>query len=178
MKILALIFDGFEEEEAMAPFDMLRRVKADLTIVSTKNEVTSSNGFTLSRITLINDINYKEYDALLIPGGPHYRFLRESKMVHEIINYFFKENKYVFGICAAPTIFGMLGHLKGKNYTCFTSMNEDFGGNFLNTGVAVDGKLITAKSVAYSLDFAYAIVKLLFGEDVLKALFERIYYEK
>ena len=178
MKILALIFDRFEEEEAMAPFAILRRVKADLTIASLKNEVVGSHGIALSQISLLNDINYKDYDALLIPGGAHYKFLKESKLVHEIINHFFKENKYVFGICAAPTIFGMLGHLKGKNYTCFTAMNEDFGGHYQDDGVVVEGKMITAKSVAFSLDFAYAIVKLLFGPEVLKALFERIYHEE
>ena len=57
-------------------------------------------------------------------------------------------------------------------------MNEDFGGNFSHKGVVTDGKMITAKSVAFSLDFAYAIVKMLYGDNVLNTLFERIYYEK
>ena len=178
MKILALIFDGFEEEEAMAPFAIIRRAKGDLTIASIKDTVTGSHNITLSNITKLDEINYKNYDALLIPGGAHYKFLAESKMVHEIINYFFNEDKYVFGICAAPTIFGMLGHLKGKNYTCFEAMNEDFGGNFSHKGVVVDHKMITAKSVAFSLDFAYAIVKILYGENTLNQVWERIYYEK
>ena len=57
-------------------------------------------------------------------------------------------------------------------------MNEDFGGKYQDDGVVVDDNLITAKSVAYSLDFAYAIVKKLYGEAVLDALWTRIYYEK
>ncbi len=178
MKILALIFDGFEEEEAMAPFALIRRAKGDLTIASINDIVIGSHNISLSNITNILDIDYKNYDALLIPGGAHYKFLRESKLVHEIINYFFEKDKYVFGICAAPTIFGYLGHLKGKNYTCFEAMNEDFGGKFSHDGVVVDGKLITAKSVAFSIDFAYAIIKLLYGEEVLNQVWERIYYEK
>jgi putative intracellular protease/amidase len=178
MKILAIIFDGFEEEEAMAPFAILRRVGANLTIASTKSVVKGNHDIYLSNVTPLDEINYKDYDCLLVPGGPHYVFLRESKYVHEMINYFFNENKIVCGICAAPTIFGMLGHLKGKNYTCFTSMDDDFGGTYHDDGVVVDGNLITSRSVAYSLDFAYAIVKKTMGDAVLKALWTRIYYEE
>ncbi len=178
MKILALIFDGFEEEEAMAPFALIRRAKGDLTIASDKKEVVGSHNITLSNITLLKKIDYKEYDALLIPGGAHYKFLQSSEMVHKIINYFFLNDKYVFGICAAPTIFGELGFLKGRNYTCFEAMNQDFGGNFSHKGVVVDNKLITAKSVAFSLDFAYEIIRLLYGDKVLKEVFTRIYHEE
>lgn len=178
MKVLALIFDGFEEEEAMAPFAIIRRAKGELVIASDKSVVTGSHGISLANISLLKKINYKEFDALLIPGGAHYKFLQTSALVHEIIRHFFDNNKYVFGICAAPTIFGALGYLKERNYTCFTAMNQDFGGNYQERGVVVDGKMITAKSVAFSLDFAYAIVKMLYGEEVLKVLHQRIYYEK
>lgn len=178
MKILAIIFDGFEEEEAMAPFALLRRARADLTIASNKATVKGNHDIYLSNITLLDSINYKDYDCLLVPGGPHYVFLRQSKMVHEMINYFFSSNKIVCGICAAPTIFGMLGHLKGKKYTCFTSMNDDFGGFYQDSGVVVDGNLITAKSVAYSIDFAYAIIEKTMGKDVLNTVWKQIYYEK
>ena len=178
MNVLAIIFDGFEEEEAMAPFAILRRVGADLTIASTREDVKGNHNIWLKNLTPLHEIDYRAYDCLLVPGGPHYAFLRESKYVHEIINYFFNENKVICGICAAPTIFGMLGHLKDRNYTCFTSMDEDFGGKYQDCGVVIDDNMITAKSVAYSLDFAYAIVKKLYGEPVLNALWTRIYYEK
>ncbi len=178
MKILAIIFDGFEEEEAMAPFALLRRAKANLTIASTNSTVKGNHDIYLSNITPLNTIDYKDYDCLIVPGGPHYVFLRQSKMVHEIINHFFSTNKIVCGICAAPTIFGMLGHLKGKQYTCFTSMNDNFGGKYLDDGVVVDGNLITAKSVAYSIDFAYAIIERVMGKDVLNTVWKHIYYEK
>ncbi|MGM9969108.1 MAG: DJ-1/PfpI family protein [Anaeroplasma sp.] len=178
MKVLALIFEGFEEEEAIAPFALLRRVGVDLTIASNKTTVNGSHNISLTNIKLINEINYQDYDCLIIPGGAHYKFLKKSELVHSIINYYFNNNKIVCGICAAPTIFGMLGHLKNKNYTCFTSMNEDFKGIYHNTGVVIDGNLITAKSVAYSIEFAYAIIEKLYGKAKLEELFKHIYYEK
>ena len=89
MKILALIFDGFEEEEAMAPFALLRRAKATLTIASYKTTVVGNHNTAITNVELINNVNYKDYDCLLIPGGPHYIFLRQDEGVHDIIRYFF-----------------------------------------------------------------------------------------
>ena len=178
MKYLALIFEGFEDEEAMAPFALLRRAGADLTVASSNTQVTGSYGFTLSNIALIQNLNIDDYDVLIIPGGAHWKFLYQSEMVHNIILDFAKKNKYICGICAAPTLFGRLGLLVNKKYTCFTSMNADFKGIYTDEGVTVDGKLITAKSVAYSLEFAYAIIRETMGQAVLDKVWERIYHEK
>ena len=178
MKVLALIFDGFEELEATAPFALLRRAKVSLTICSERNEVIGSHKLHYTDITPINEIDYKAYDALLIPGGAHWKFLETSSLVHEIIKYYMKNNRIVAAICAAPTIIGKLGLLKNRKYTCFTSMNEDFEGIFTNDPVTIDGNLITAKSAAASIDFAYEIINKLLGENKLKELQEQIYYEK
>ena len=178
MKVLALIFDGFEEEEAMAPFALLRRAKIDLTIASYNDTVTGCHNITLSNITPLRTINYKDYDCLLLPGGPHFKIIKADNNILDIIRYFASNNKPLAAICASPTIIGSLGYLKGKNYTCFTSMNEDFGGTYHDNGVVIDGNLITGRSVAYSLDFAYAIIKLLAGDEALENVYKHIYYEK
>lgn len=179
MKYLAIIFDGFEEEEATAPFALIRRAKGDLTIAGVNNIVTGSHNIKYADVTLLSQINPNDYDVLIIPGGGgQYKNLMQSSIVQKIILDFYKSNKYLCGICAAPTVFGALGLLKGKNYTCFTSMNQDFGGTYHDKGVVVDGKLITSRSVAYSIDFAYAIIKETMGEGKLKEVQKQIYYEK
>lgn len=178
MKVLSIIFDGFEELEAVGPFALLRRAKINLDIASYKNTVIGSHNISITNILDLNTINYKEYDCLLIPGGAHYKHLRIDKYVHEIISYFMDNNRPVATICAGPTILGMLGYLKDRSYTCFTSMNEDFGGNYINRGVVVDDMLITAKSAAYSIDFAYEIIKKLLGNEALETVQKQIYYEK
>lgn len=178
MKALALIFNGFEELEAMAPFALLRRAKIDLTIASNDTVVTGAHNISLANIVNINNINYKDYDCLIIPGGPHYKYLRIAENVHEIIKYFMENNLIVAAICAAPTIIGQLGYLKNRKYTCFTSMNADFKGIHIDKPVVVDGNLITARSVAASIDFAYEIIRQVAGEDILKEVLEHIYYEK
>ena len=84
-------------------------------------------------------------------------------------------NKVLAAICAAPNIVGKLGYLKNRKYTCFTSMDQDFGGTYIDEKVVVDGNLITARSVASAILFAYAIVEKLLGKEALNALFEHIY---
>lgn len=178
MKVLAMIFDGFEELEGTAPFALLRRAGLDLTIVSNRNEVIGAHYIHIMDVSLINEINYKEYDALLLPGGPHYRFMENFGYAIEIIKYFMDQNKVVCAICAAPTILGHLGYLKNRNYTCFTCMDDDFGGTYIDQKVVVDQNLITARSAAASIDFAYEIIRKLSGEEALLSLKKRIYDEK
>ena len=178
MKILAMIFDGFEELEGTAPFALLRRAGLDLTIVSNRTDVIGAHYLHLTDLSLINEVDYKEYDALLLPGGPHYRFMESFGYALEIIKYFMEQDKVVCAICAAPTILGHMGYLKNKNYTCFTCMNEDFGGTYIDQKVVVDGNLITARSAAASIEFGYEIIRKLSGEEALLSLKKRIYDEK
>ena len=178
MKVLALIFDGFEELEATAPFALLRRAGIDLTIASNKIHATGSHNLTYTNLKNINDINYKDYDSLLLPGGPHYKYIESNENILNIIRHFMDNNMVVSAICASPTIIGKLGYLKNKNYTCFKSMNEDFGGNFIDCYVVIDGNLITAKSAAASIDFAYAIIEKLAGRETLNRVKEHIFYEE
>ena len=178
MKVLAIIFDGFEELEATAPFALIRRAGIELTISSNKTTVTGGHNISYTNINILKDIKYKEYDALLLPGGPHYKELQVNKLVHEIITHFMENNKIVAAICAAPTIIGQLGYLKNRTYTCFTPMNQDFNGYFIDKPVVVDNNLITGRSAAASIDFAYEIIKKVAGQDTLNQVWERIFYEK
>lgn len=178
MKVLALIFDGFEELEATAPFALIRRVGIPLTIASTRTDVVGTHHLHYVDITPLEKVDYEDYDALVLPGGPHYLFLEKSEDVLEIIHHFFKKQKIVAAICAAPTVLGRLGYLAHRNYTCFTSMDEDFGGCYLDQNVVVDDNLITARSAAASMEFAFKIIEKVAGIETLEAVQKRIYYEK
>ena len=94
-----------------------------------------------------------------------------------LIKEFIDTNKVVAAICASPTILGHAGYLKGKTYTCFTSMNEDFGGRFTGEYVAVDGNIITGQSAAASIDFGFAIVEKLLGKAHADQVKKSIYYK-
>ena len=93
-----------------------------------------------------------------------------------ILKEFIDRGKLVSAICAAPTILGRQGYLKGKKYTCFTSMNEDFGGTYVDQYTVVDGNIITGRSAAAVIDFAFAIIEKLEGGRKADEVKASIYY--
>lgn len=177
MKILAIFSNGYEEIEALGTIALLKRSGLNVTMAGLHGTTASGkHDITISELTPLSNIDKKEYDALFIPGGHHYAELETNPMVKEIITFFMEKNRPIFAICAAPTILGKMGYLKGRNYTCFTSMNEDFGGTYIDQYVVEDGNLITARSAAASIDFAFAIIKKLQGESQEAKIKQQIYY--
>ena len=153
MRVLCILTDGYEELEAVGTIALLRRAGIDL-----------------------DTIDPNAYDVLFFPGGPHYQKLEANDNVMAILKAFMDADKVVAAICAAPTILGRQGYLKGKNYTCFTSMNEDFGGTYVDQYTVTDGNLITGRSAAAVIDFAFAIIEKLAGKEKAEAVKNEIYY--
>lgn len=179
MKLLMVITDDYEEVEALATLALLRRAKLDVTLTSLYDDKARGRyGITVSNLVPFSKIDYKEYDMLIIPGGPEYIAEEKDRNFLSMVKYFAKENKYIAAICAAPTILGHLGLLKNKKYTCFTSMNEDFGGTYIDKYVVKDGKLITGRSNAASIDFALTIIEELLGSEITSNIKKSIYYER
>jgi putative intracellular protease/amidase len=176
MKVLTILTNGFEEIEAVGTIALLKRAGLTVDIACLHNNfATGRYDVTISNLKNLDDVNHKEYDLIFIPGGPEYVELSNTKKVLEIIKYA-AEHQYLAGICAAPTIFGKLGLLKGKHYTCFTSMNEDFGGIYINKYAVRDGNIITGISAAGTIDFAFVIIEALLGENHANKVKNSIYY--
>ena len=161
-KVLCILTDNFEDLEAIGPIAILRRAKIDVDVATLYKNLSK--------------IDYKNYDLLLLPGGPQYIVLEKDKLVNEVIKFYFENNKYIAAICAMPTVLGKLGYLKNKNYTCFTSMNDNFGGYYHDEYCLKDGKLITARSAAAAIDFAFLILETLTNKEYCKQIKDSIYY--
>ena len=176
MKVLTILTNGFEEIEAVGTIALLKR--AGLTVdIACLHEYSATGRYdvTISNLKNLDEVNYKEYDLIFIPGGPEYVELSNTKKVLEIIK-FAAEHAYLAGICAAPTIFGKLGLLKGKHYTSFTSMDEYFGGTHENKYAVRDGNIITGISAAGTIDFAFLIIETLLGKEHSDKVKNSIYY--
>lgn len=177
MKICTILSNGFEELEAIGTIALLKRSGIEVDIYALNDiKASGKHNLVLSNLIHLENVNINEYDALLLPGGPHYAELEANNKVKDIITAFMNEKKLVCGICAAPTILGHMGYLKDKNYTCFTCMDEDFCGTYVDQYVVTDGNIITARSAAASIDFAFAIIKYLQGESQEKKVKNEIYY--
>lgn len=176
MKYLMLFADNFEDVEAIATLDVLKRGGEDITCASIMGRlnVQTKCGNILTVDSLIEDvIDLKSYDCLIIPGGPgSFRIMPNVPIVTELIHTFVKNDKVVASICAAPHLVGKLGYFKDRLYTVHPGFEgEIIGGTYLrDKGVVVDGKFITAKSMYYSIEFGLAIYEFFHGYEKKEAL--------
>ena len=177
MRLLCILTNGFEEIEAIGTLAILRRGGVTIDVYSLTNEdVTGRYGVTITNINKVKDLNLDDYDAMFIAGGPQYAELESSKTFIDIVKHFYSLNKIIASICAGPTILGHLGMLKGRNYTCFNAMNEDFGGNFIDKYAVRDGNLITGKSAAATIDFAFLVLEAVTSKEHAEKVKNLIFY--
>jgi 4-methyl-5(b-hydroxyethyl)-thiazole monophosphate biosynthesis len=179
--IYLFLADGFEELEAVAPIDLIRRAgKEVLTVGVGGKNITGRN-----KITLIADIEESDVvlghglEMIILPGGlPGFDNLYASEKVREAVTYCAGNGIFIAAICAAPSIPGRMGLLKGIKATCYPGF-EDKLANAAATGenVTVDGCFITAKSAGVSLQFGMKLVEILCGEAAMTQLTDAIRYE-
>lgn len=177
LKALEVVTDGFEDLEALGTSALLRRAQIDLTLAAI--DATSAIGRYGTEIIHLENLSQMDislYDLLIIPGGPEYIAEERNPEFLKMVKNFHDQGKAIAAICAGPTILGHLGLLRGKNYTCFPSMNEDFGGTFHDVPSVIDGNLITGRSCAGTIDFALNIIKHVCGDDVLEKIKTQICY--
>ena len=178
MKVCMIVTNGFEEMEAVGTYALLRRGGLSVDVYSLRGaQATGRFGLTGAELKDVADFQDDGDQAVILPGGPQWQELEANQNLQDLLKAFHQSGRYLCAICASPTILGRAGFLKGKNYTCYTDMNEDFGGTFHPDYAVTDGKIITAKSAAATLEFAFAILRALLGEEVVQKTKEDIYYQ-
>ena len=165
--VYVFLANGFEETEAIAPIDILRRCELDVVTVGVGEEViTSSHGISvIPDITEVDFVPSEEIDMIVLPGGmPGTLNLEKSRTVQEAIDYCAENGKYIGAICAAPSVLGKKNLLKGKKATCFPGF-EDFllGAEFTGAPVELDGKIITARGAGVAVEFGLKLAEVLKG---------------
>ena len=121
-KTAIFLADGFEEIEALTVVDLLRRANIEISTVSImgRKNVTGSHNITVEADALLEETDFDSLDMLILPGGmPGTTNLADCKALTDKIKEFDEKDKMLCAICAAPTVFGKLGILKGKKACCF-----------------------------------------------------------
>ena len=180
IKFACLLSDKFEDAEALATVDLLKRagIEIDFVSVFNKKTVTGSYGTTVIPDKLMKRIKASDYDGLFIPGGGHSFVLRETDSVKELVQEFYEQKKWLMAICAAPTVFGLMGIMDGKKYISYPGTEKQMGkAKRMNDLRAIrDGFFITARSVGCVYDFVFEIVKAVFNEKAVEKLKKNIVY--
>ena len=178
MKVLILYADGFEDVEALATRDVLVRAKIDVMDVKINESeqlVTSSHKVSISGFKSIKNINVDEFNAIILPGGSRgVNNLLNSNEVIELVKEFHNKNKLVCAICAAPMVLDKAGILENKKFTCYPSCEVGLKGIYTGEEVVVLDRMITARSMLYSIPFGLAIIEKLLGKEVRETIYRQI----
>jgi 4-methyl-5(b-hydroxyethyl)-thiazole monophosphate biosynthesis len=166
--------------EALATVDLLKRaeIEVDLVSIYNKKTVTGSYGTKVYADKMMKKINASDYDGLFIPGGAHSFVIRTDETVRRLVTDFYEQKKWLMAICAAPTVFGLMGIMDNLEYISFPGTEKEMGKakRMNDSKVVRDGLFITAKSVGVVYDFVFEIVKTVFNQKAVDKLKKKIVF--
>lgn len=173
--IYVFLAQGFEEIEALAVVDILRRAELDVATVGIGGRaVVGSHGIPVVVDRSEDEVQTRDMEMVVLPGGmPGTLNLEKSSAVQKAIDYVAENGKWLCAICAAPSILGHKGLLEGKKATCFPGFESQlFGAEYTAEPVTVDGKLVTGKGPGAAVAFGLELVAQLKGRPRAKILGE------
>lgn len=168
-KYAVILAAGFEEIEAVAPIDILRRADVEVTVFGFETVVTGAHQISI-QVDKQLDESIFDYDGIILPGGlPGATNLRDNELVTDAVASFDKAGKLVAANCAAPIVLEAAGTLEGQQFVCFPGIEDqiDSGEHLADQLVAVSNHVITGAGPAASFEFAYAILDYI-GKDSSK----------
>lgn len=173
---LVPLADGFEDIEAVAIIDILRRggVEVVTAALGPNRSALSAHGIAMTTDALLMDVLEERWDAIVLPGGgggtanlkacaPLAARLRRQK---------FNDGGFVCAICAAPTVLAAAGVLEGEDVTCYPSCEEEMGCPAVDMPAVADGQIITGRGPGAAITFALAVLHNLAGDEVANAVAE------
>ena len=166
--IYVFLAPGFEEIEALAPIDMLRRAELDVKLVGVgSKQVTGSHGICVECDLTDMQATPEGLEMIVLPGGlPGTLNLEQSPVVQQYIDFAVSNNLWIGAICAAPSILGHKGLLEGKRAICYPGFEQELQGAIISDRFfEVDGKFVTAKGVGVAMDFGVLLVECLLGKE-------------
>ncbi len=171
-RVAVILADGFEEVEAIAVIDVLRRAEIDTVIAGLHaGPITSARNVKVVPDTVIDTVKADDFDMIVLPGGqPGSDNLNADPRVHKLVKSFSEKGKLTGAICAAPYVLANAGVLQGKRATAYPSYKDKLGGaKYEEKSVVVDGRVLTSRGAGTALAFGLAIVeKLISKEKALK----------
>lgn len=176
--IYLLLGTGFEETEAVAPLDLMRRAGISVATVGINGKiVTGSHGIPVQADMELGEMDLTQMEGIILPGGlKGVASIRASREAMEAIRFAWENGKLTAAICAGPTVLADLGIPDGKNATCYPGCEPQMGrANMVPEAAAVtDGNLITGTSAGCAVPFGLAIVSAVKGPEAAEAVAKQI----
>ena len=176
--VYMLLGTGFEETEAIAPLDLLRRAGIPVLTVGVNGKtVYGGHKIGIEADITLDQMDLTDLQMIVLPGGlGGVASVSASPEAMAALRFAYENDRFVAAICAGPTVLAQLGITDGKNATCYPGCEEQMGSaNMLPDKAAVrDGKLITGTSAGCAVAFGLELVAALKGSEVAAQIQKQI----
>lgn len=181
MKYCMIFGHNFEDVEALAPLDLLRRAGVEVETYGVGGSLISGRTHVPMKTDKVfrerADIDVDAYAGILLPGGPGADQLVENAALIAVVQAFHARGKLIFAICAAPKILDRAGLLKGRRFTCFPAARAAIkDGEHVEQTVVVDGNIITSRGMGTAIDAGLKLVEVIVSPEEARNQAERIVY--
>ena len=175
--VYVLLGTGFEETEAIAPIDLMRRAGIQVLTVGINGPiVTGGHGIGIQADISLGEMDLTNMDMIVLPGGlGGVASIRASREAMEAVRFAWENDKFVAAICAGPTVLADLGITAGKNCTCYPGCESGMGSAKMVPSVPCirDGNLITGTSAGCAIPFGLELIAALKGREVADTIKEQ-----
>ena len=176
--VYMLLGTGFEETEAVAPLDLLRRAGVNVQTVGLNGKIIyGSHNIGIEADIEIGQMDLTDVEMIVIPGGlGGVASIRACQEAMDALKFAADNGKFVGAICAGPTVLADLGITDGKNATCFPGCEDGMGSAVMQADKAAvrDGKIITGTSAGCAIPFGLALIEALKGADMAEKIAKQI----
>ena len=176
--VYMLLGTGFEETEAIAPLDLLRRAGVEIMTVGVNGKIIrGSHNIGVEADIEIGQMDLTDLEMIILPGGlGGVASVRASEEAMNALTFAWDNDKYVAAICAGPTVLADLGITAGMNATCYPGCEGGMGSAFVieDAAVVIDEKLITGTSAGCAIPFGLALVEALKGTETAESIAKQI----
>ena len=176
--VYMLLGTGFEETEAVAPLDLLRRAGVTVQTVGLNGKIIyGSHGIGIETDIEIGQMDLTDVEMIVIPGGlGGVASIRACQEAMDALKFAADNGKFVGAICAGPTVLADLGITNGKQATCFPGCEVGMGEAVMLEGKAAvrDGRIITGTSAGCAIPFGLALIEALKGAEMAEKIAKQI----
>ena len=180
--VYIILGKGFEETEAVAPGDVLRRAQIPMQYAGIGGRlVEGAHGITVQADITVEEMDLQNMDMIVLPGGMGgVESIEASPAAMAAVEYALKHDRYVSAICAAPTILGKRGWIDGRHAVCYPGMEGQMGKAIVHPEkeAVVDGKLITGRAPGAAIEFGLQLAGVLPGSFTPDEVASYMVYER
>jgi len=166
--VYIILGTGFEEIEAVAPCDILRRGGVQVQYAGIGGKlIKGGNGITVQAECTVEEMDLDAMEMIVLPGGMGgVHSILGSECAMNAVRFAHENGKLVAAICAAPTILAKLHITDGKHAVVYPGMEDQMGSAVMEDANAVrDGSVLTGRAPGAAMDFGYMLLQTLRGEE-------------